>query len=132
MSNTHKTPTISFRVSDAERKQIEARILASGMKKQDYFVRSCIYNRICVVGKKETIYPLVQTVNALYLQLLEMQKVFTGADAAIAVNATPDTLPSSEAIKELQTEYTNMLTAIIDLLDGAKYLWEGDWHEQQS
>lgn len=130
MSNQHKNPTISFRISDAQRKQIEARILASGMKKQDYFVRSCIYNRICVVGKKETIYPLVQTVNALYLQLLEMQKVFTRADADILVTPTPDTLPSSEAIKELQTEYTNMLTAIIDLLDGAKYLWEGDFHEK--
>lgn len=68
MSNKHKKPTISFRITDAERKQIEARILASGMMKKDYFVRSCIYNRICVVGKKETIYPLVQTVNALYLQ----------------------------------------------------------------
>ena len=51
-----------------------------------YFVRSCIYNRICVVGKKETIYPLVQTVNALYLQLLEMQKAFTAPDF------TPDNL----------------------------------------
>ena len=126
MSNQHKHPTISFRSSDAERKQIEARILASGMMKKDYFVRSCIYNRICVVGKKETIYPLVQTVNALYLQLLEIQKVFTTPDC------TPDTLPSSEAIKELQTEYTNMLTAIIALLDGAKYLWKGDCHEKQS
>ena len=126
MSNQHKNPTISFRISDTERKQIEARILASGMKKQDYFVRSCIYNHICVVGKKETIYPLVQTVNALYLQLLEMQKAFTSTDAS------PDALPSSESIKELQFEYTNMLTAIIDLLDGAKYLWEGDCHEQQS
>ena len=125
MSNQHKNPTISFRITDAERKQIEARILASGMMKKDYFVRSCIYNRICVVGKKETIYPLVQTVNALYLQLLEMQKVFT-------TSSTSDMLPSSDEIKELQTEYTNMLTAIIDLLDGAKYLWEGDRHEQQS
>lgn len=96
------------------------------MMKKDYFVRSCIYNRICVVGKKETIYPLVQTVNALYLQLLEMQKVFT------VTSNTSNTLPSSEDIRELQTEYTNMLTAIIDLLDGAKYLWEGDRHEQQS
>lgn len=130
MSNQHKNPTISFRISDAERKQIEARILASRMKKQDYFVRSCIYNRICVVGKKETIYPLVQTVNALYLQLLEMQQAFTSTDAVIVVTATPDKLPSLEAIKELQIEYTNMLTAIIDLLDGAKYLWEGDCHEQ--
>lgn len=124
MNNQHKNPTISFRITDAERKQIEARILASGMMKKDYFIRSCIYNRICVVGKKETIYPLVQTVNALYLQLLEMQKVFT------ATSNTSNTLPSSETIKELQFEYTNMLTAIIDLLDGAKYLWEGDCHEQ--
>ena len=124
MSNQHKNPTISFRITDAERKQIEARILASGMMKKDYFIRSCIYNRICVVGKKETIYPLVQTVNALYQQLLEMQKVFT------ATSNTSNTLPSSETIKELQFEYTNMLTAIIDLLDGAKYLWEGDCNEQ--
>ena len=130
MSNRHKNKTISFRITEAERQQIEARILASGMMKKDYFVRSCIYNRICVVGKKETIYPLVQTVNALYLQLLEMQKAFTSADADTVATAIPDTLPSSEAIKELQSEYTNMLTAIIDLLNGAKYLWEGDCHEQ--
>ena len=117
MSNQHKNPTISFRITDAERKQIEARILASGMMKKDYFVRSCIYNRICVFGKKETIYPLVQTINALYLQLLEMQKAFT------TTGDIQDTLPSSEDIRELQTEYTNMLTANIDLLDGAKYLW---------
>jgi hypothetical protein len=55
-----------------------------------------------------------------------MQKAFTSSDRNI------DTLPSSDDIKELHTEYTNMLTAIIDLLDGAKYLWEGDRNEQQS
>lgn len=125
MSNQHKHPTISFRISNVERKQIEARILASGMMKKDYFVRSCIYNRICVVGKKETIYPLVQTVNALYLQLLEMQKAFTEYREPSALN----NLPTSDEIKELQTNYNNMLTAIIDLLDGAKYLWKGDRHE---
>lgn len=122
MSNQHKHPTISFRVSDSERKRIEARILASGMMKKDYFVRSCIYNRICVVGKKETIYPLVQTVNALYLQLLEMQKAFVN----YYQEQYPDNLPTNDEITELQTSYNNMLSAIIDLLDGAKYLWEGD------
>lgn len=40
-----------------------------------------------------------------------MQKTFT------ATNCTLDTLPSSEAIKNLRSEYTNMLTAIIVLLD---------------
>ena len=125
MSNQHKHPTISFRISDAERKQIEARILASGMMKKDYFVRSYIYNRICVVGKKETIYPLVQTINVLYLQLLEMQNAFIEYCEPSALN----NLPTSDEIKELQTDYYNMLTAIIDLLDGAKYLWEGEHHE---
>ena len=47
MSGVHKHPTISFRVSDREREMIEAKILASGMKKKDYFVRSCIYNNMC-------------------------------------------------------------------------------------
>ena len=126
MSNQHKHPTTSFRISDAERKQIESRILASGMMKKDYFVRSCIYNRICVVGKKETIYPLVQTINALYLQLLEMQKSFIECCEHQALNS----LPTNDEIKELQTDYNNLLTAIIDLLDGAKYLWEGESHEQ--
>ena len=127
MSNQHKHPTISFRVSDAEQKQIEARILASGMMNKDYFVRSCIYNRICVVGKNETIYPLVQTVNALYLQLLEMHKAFVG----YCQDQNPDNLPTSNEIAELQTSYNNMLSAIIDLLDGAKYLWEGGAHNEQ-
>ena len=53
MSGTHKYPTISFRISPREREEIEAKIFTSGMKKKDYFVRSCIYNRVCVVGKKE-------------------------------------------------------------------------------
>ena len=122
MSNQHKNPTISFRISEAERKQIEARILASGMMKKDYFVRSCIYNRICVVGKKETIYPLVETIYNLYQQLLVMQTAF--------IDSTVAELPTTEEISALQTDYENMLKAIIDMLDGAKYLWEvGGSHE---
>lgn len=74
MSNKHKNPTISFRVSEAERKQIETRILASGLMKKDYFVRSCINNRICVVGKKKTIYPLPKITQELYQRLVAMQQ----------------------------------------------------------
>ena len=117
MSNQHKNPTISFRISEAERKQIEARILASGMMKKDYFIRSCIYNHICVVGKKETIYPLVETIYNLYQQLLVMQTAFLDSTAA--------ELPTIEEISVLQTDYENMLNAIINMLDGARYLWEG-------
>jgi hypothetical protein len=47
-----------------------------------------------------------------------MQKAFASPDRNL------DTLPSSEEIAELQTDYANMLSAIINLLDGAKYLWK--------
>lgn len=124
MSNKHKNPTISFRVSDAERKQIEARILASGLMKKDYFVRSCIYNRICVVGKKETIYPLLKITQELYQRLISIrQDIFT--DNKYRSDDNIIKLPTEHNITELQEDFTNMLNAIIDLLEGSKYLWEG-------
>ena len=49
----HNTTTISFRVNSYEKATIEERVKVSGMKKQDYIVRSCIYNHVCVVGKNE-------------------------------------------------------------------------------
>ena len=58
MSNIHKKPTISFRPTPYERKEIEARIKASGLPKRIFYTKSCLYDRICVVGKKETILPL--------------------------------------------------------------------------
>ena len=45
----HNTTTISFRVNSYEKATIEERVKVSGMKKQDYIVRSCIYNHVCVV-----------------------------------------------------------------------------------
>lgn len=72
MSGTHKYPTISFRISSRERDEIEAKILVSGMKKKDYFVRSCIYNRVCVVGKKETVYQIVEKLQEMENSLLEI------------------------------------------------------------
>lgn len=72
MSGTHKYPTISFRISPREREEIEAKIFASGMKKKDYFVRSCIYNRVCVVGKKETVYQIVEKLQEMQNRMVEL------------------------------------------------------------
>ena len=114
MSGVHKNPTISFRITDDERRQIEAKIIASGMRKKDYFVRSCIYNRVCVVGKKETVYRLVE-------ELREMQTVIR--DVAEQFQSEEVTL-TKEGLQEMQTDFVNMLTAIFWMLDGARYLWE--------
>lgn len=115
MSGVHKNPTISFGITEDERRQIEAKIIASGMSKKDYFARSCIYNRVCVVGKKETVYRLVE-------ELREMQTVIR--DVAEQLREEEATL-TNEGLREMQTDFLNMLNAILWLLDGARYLWEG-------
>ncbi|MEY8237546.1 hypothetical protein AALA36_17805 [Lachnospiraceae bacterium 66-29] len=85
------------------------------MSKKDYFARSCIYNRVCVVGKKETVYRLVE-------ELREMQTVIQ--DVAEQLREENATL-TNEGLQEMQTDFTNMLQAILWMLDGARYLWEG-------
>ena len=42
------------------------------------------------------------------------------------LDSTATEFPTSDEIAELQTDYANMLSAIIEMLDGAKHLWEGD------
>ena len=114
MSGTHKYPTISFRISPRERDEIEAKILVSGMKKKDYFVRSCIYNRVCVVGKKETVYQIVERLQEMENSLLEIAEQLKDGKKEI----------TSEEIKELHTAYEDMLKAVLWMLDGARYLWQ--------
>lgn len=122
MPGKHKNPTISFRVSDYERRAIEANIKMSGMLKKDYFIRSCIYNRVCVVGKKETIYPLVEELRKMQEQIAKLGEQFK-AEGEIAM--------PEEELANMQTDYLNLLRAIIRMLDGAKYLWEGDSEKKQ-
>lgn len=38
MPGVHKNPTIIFRISDYERREIEAKIKASGMRKKEYLL----------------------------------------------------------------------------------------------
>lgn len=115
MPGVHKNPTISFRISDYERREIEAKIKASGMLKKDYFVRSCIYNHVCVVGKKKTVYVLVEELQKMQQILHQLHEQIISEDIQI----------TSEEIQELQLDYEYMLKAILWMLEGAKYLWEG-------
>ena len=121
MSGTHKYPTISFRISSREREEIEAKILASGMKKKDYFVRSCIYNRVCVVGKKETVYQIVEKLQEMQSRMEELAEQIKGEKPEV----------TTEEISELQTSYEDMLKAILWMLDGAKYLWQGSTNGEE-
>lgn len=114
MSGVHKYPTISFRISPRERDEIEAKIKASGMHKKDYFVRSCIYNKVCVVGKREVIYQLVEELQLMQYNIAEILKQFEEQEILL----------SDEGLEQMKNDCLDMLKAIIWMLDGAKYLWQ--------
>ena len=114
MSGTHKYPTISFRISPREREEIEAKIFTSGMKKKDYFVRSCIYNKVCVVGKREVIYQLVEELQLMQYNIAEILKQFEEQEILL----------SDEGLEQMKNDCLDMLKAILWMLDGARYLWE--------
>ncbi len=56
-----------------------------------------------------------------------MYNAFIPSDTDIALDSyninTP--APTCNDIAKLQDDFTNMYNAIIDLLEGTKYLWEG-------
>lgn len=108
MSGVHKNPTISFRISDYERREIEARIKASGMMKKTFFTRCCIYGRICVVGKKETVYMLVQTLEKMQADIHKMydEIIETGQ---IKEKESPVDGEAYTDIEELQHDYLAMI-----------------------
>ena len=93
---------------------IEAKILASGMQKKDYFVRSCIYNRICVVGKKEVIYQLVEELQNMQTNLSELVKQLEQQEVTL----------TADGLADMRNDCMDILQAIIAMLDGAKYLWQ--------
>ena len=108
-------PNNQFRISPRERDEIEAKIKASGMQKKDYFVRSCIYNKVCVVGKKEVIYQLVEELQLMQYNIAEILKQFEEQEILL----------SDEGLEQMKNDCLDMLKAIIWMLDGAKYLWQG-------
>jgi len=116
MSGVHKNPTISFRISEREREEIEAKIIVSGLNKKDYFVRSCIYNHVCVVGKKELIYKLVRELRMMMETLQEVTKQFEQSEVFL----------SKDGLEDMRLEYLNLLKAMIWMLDGAQYLWQNN------
>ena len=116
MSGVHKYPTISFRVSPRQREEMEARIMASGLAKKDYFIRSCMNNRVCVVGKKELVYRLVEELKMMQTNIREVTEQFEREDGWL----------TSEGLKDMRNDCLDMLKAIIWMLDGAKYLWQDE------
>lgn len=100
--NRQRNRTISFRLSDSEVKTLEARIEASGIKKTDYYIHSCLYGRIVVVGSKENINRLIDELHEMELVLkLLLDEIQNG-----------DLQSADEKIGKVKEDYIAMVKAI--------------------
>ena len=75
-----------------------------------------------MVGKKETIYPLVEELRKMQEKMAELGEQFR-VEGEIAM--------PEEEFADMQTDYLHLLRAVIRMLDGAKYLWEGECGKEQ-
>jgi hypothetical protein len=86
----------------------------SGLYKKDFIARSCVYSNIVVVGKKENIQRIVDS-------LQEMQMVMR--DIAGQIQSGGLSL-SGESYQELKRDFLALVVTIVDIMDGAAYLFD--------
>ena len=91
-----RNQTVSFRVSPAERVQLEARIKVSGMPKGQYFIKSLLYQEINIaVGKYQS--------DRLGLELKRLREVISAIEY------------SDDGIYNVLTECNALLIQLIDI-----------------
>lgn len=66
---------MNFRVSPEEKQMIEERVKLSGMAKGEYFIQSCMYQKISVLGNIRTFDAIKESVAKLDRKLMELQSV---------------------------------------------------------
>ena len=113
MPGKHKNETIAFRPSPWAKAIIEQRAALSGMYKKDFLTRSCVYSNIVVVGTKENIQRIVDS-------LQEMQDVMK--NIANQINSGNIQL-NSDSYEELKTDFLALAITVADIANGAAYLF---------
>lgn len=86
---------LNFRVSEEEKKLINERITLSGLKKQDFFIQSCMYQKIVTYGN-------IKTFTEINKRLAYIEK----------------TINSLQSVNELDIELLESLRMILEIFDG--------------
>lgn len=121
MPGKHKEPTIAFRPSAWERAIIEQRAALSGMHKKDFIARSCVYSNIVVVGKKENVQRIVDVLQEMQMVMREIAGQIQSGDFSL----------SDESYAELKRDYLALAVTVVDIVNGAAYLFEKEAQEEQ-
>lgn len=114
MPGIHKNNTISFRPNDWERELIDAKIRLSGLQKRDFFVRACLYANIVVVGSKENVKTIVDAVENMRDEIISIGEAIKRQDAHGDLSD----------FVEQKSEYLALAEAVVEILNGAAYLFE--------
>ncbi len=114
MPGKHKYPTISFRPNAWERAVIEQRAALSGMHKKDFIAQSCMYAGITLEGHQENVQRIIDAVH-------DMQTEIRGI--AGQIQSGNFTL-QDESWKEMKEDYLALTVTLVDIIDGAAYLFE--------
>ncbi len=114
MPGKHKEPTIAFRPSAWARAIIEQRAALSGIYKKDFITRSCVYSNIVVVGKKENIQRIVESLQEMQMVMREIAGQVRSSDFSL----------SEESYQELKRDYLALVVTVADIVDGAAYLFD--------
>ena len=128
MPGQHSNSTISFRPTPWERAMIEERVRASGLYKKDFIARSCIYSNIVVVGKRQRIQYFVEELREMQIVMKEIAEQMLFGDFSM----------TEDSYKEMKADYLAFIITMVDILNGAAYLFEQVprtdnryWKEQQ-
>ena len=114
MPGKHKNTTISFRPSDWQRTLIEQRAALSGYHKKDFIARSCIYSNIVVVGKKETVKRIVDSLQEMQYVMKEIVGQMQSGDFSM----------SEDTFENMKSEYLALVITVLDIINGAAYLFD--------
>ena len=114
MPGKHNNPTILFRPSSWERALIEERADASGMYKKEFITRSRIYSNIVVVGKREYVQHIVDELRETQIVIKEIAEQIQSGNFSL----------SDESYRGLKEDYLAFAITMVDILNGAAYLFD--------
>lgn len=114
MPGKHNNPTISFRPSSWERALIEERADASSMYKKEFITRSRIYSNIVVVGKREYVQHIVDELRETQIVIKEIAEQIQSGNFSL----------SDESYRGLKEDYLAFAITMVDILNGAAYLFD--------
>ncbi len=113
MPGKHKESTIAFRPSARARAIIEQRAALSGSHKKDFITKSCVYSNIVVVGKKENIQRIVDALQEMQTVMQEIARQIQSGDFFL----------TDESYQELKRDYLALVLTVVDIVEGAAYLF---------